>query len=60
MSAGKLFQQFLVDGYTIVESQRLSYVRMHQKNLRADLYKGLMDAVLRGEINPSSQEKCMI
>ena len=53
----KLFQQFLVDSYTMIEAQWLSFVRNNQKNLRADMYKGLMEAILRGETNPSLQGK---
>ena len=44
----------------MIEAQRLSFVRNNQKNLRADMYKGLMEAVLRGETNPSSQGKRII
>ncbi|KAI9107330.1 hypothetical protein K1719_021718 [Acacia pycnantha] len=50
----KLLQQFIVDGYSMVESDRLDYIRKHQKELRVDLYSGLTDALTRGETNPSS------
>ncbi|KAI9084871.1 hypothetical protein K1719_033277 [Acacia pycnantha] len=50
----KLLQQFIVDGYSMVESDRLDYIRNHQKDLRVDLYSGLTDAVTRGETDPSS------
>ncbi|CAH9078837.1 unnamed protein product [Cuscuta epithymum] len=49
----RLFQQLLVDGYTMIESCRLQYIRQHQKELRSDLYSGLADAVGRGETNAS-------
>ncbi|XP_070049602.1 uncharacterized protein [Nicotiana tomentosiformis] len=49
-----LFQQFLVDGYTMMESFRLRFIRLHQKQLRAHFYKGLEDVVLHGDIEPSS------
>ena len=29
----KLFQQFIVEAYTMVESERLSYIRNNKKNL---------------------------
>uniref|UniRef100_A0A0R0EF43 ATP-dependent DNA helicase n=1 Tax=Glycine max TaxID=3847 RepID=A0A0R0EF43_SOYBN len=32
----RLFQQFVVEGYTMVESKRLSYIRNNQKKLRVD------------------------
>lgn len=49
LHAGKLLQQFIVDVYTMMESQRLLWYKTHQKELRADLYQGLADAVVRGE-----------
>ncbi|XP_058733993.1 uncharacterized protein LOC131605682, partial [Vicia villosa] len=52
--AKRLFQQFLVDGYSMIESSRLKWVRNHQKELRADMYKGLTEAILRGETGPST------
>lgn len=41
--AGKLTQQWLVDSYLQVEANNLNYIRFNQKNLRTELYKGLMD-----------------
>nr|XP_009804789.1 PREDICTED: uncharacterized protein LOC104249954 [Nicotiana sylvestris] len=60
VNSRRLFQQFLVDGFTMVESSRLKYIITHQKQLRAHMYKGLEDAVLHGEINPSSLGKRII
>uniref|UniRef100_A0A0R0KHB5 ATP-dependent DNA helicase n=2 Tax=Glycine subgen. Soja TaxID=1462606 RepID=A0A0R0KHB5_SOYBN len=47
LNSRRLFQQFVVDGYTMVESERLSYIRNNQKKLRSlddgsrrDLNKG--------------------
>ncbi|XP_058779305.1 uncharacterized protein LOC131653232 [Vicia villosa] len=37
----RLFQQFLVDGFTLMESQRLNYIRKHQKKLRVSKYCNL-------------------
>ncbi|CAH9128704.1 unnamed protein product [Cuscuta epithymum] len=56
----RLFQQFVVDGYTMIESGRLQYVRIHQKQLRCEMYKGLSDAILRGENDPCTQGKRII
>ncbi|RZC28974.1 hypothetical protein D0Y65_000806 [Glycine soja] len=39
----KLFQQFIVEGYTMVESKRLSYIRNNQKKLRVDKYFSLQN-----------------
>ncbi|XP_019173001.1 PREDICTED: uncharacterized protein LOC109168432 [Ipomoea nil] len=60
MYAKRLFQQFLVDAYTMVESSRLLYIRLNQKALRCEAYKGLSDALTRGEVQPSSQGKRII
>ena len=39
----KLFQQYLVDAYVKVESQRLDYIWRNQQQLRVEKYQGLMD-----------------
>ncbi|KAH1161826.1 hypothetical protein GYH30_000623 [Glycine max] len=38
----KLFQQFVAEGYTMIESERLSYVRNNQKKLRVDKFYSLI------------------
>ncbi|RID65587.1 hypothetical protein BRARA_D00772 [Brassica rapa] len=40
----RLFQQFLVDSYTSIESNRLCYLRMNQKSLRSDTYDSIQQA----------------
>lgn len=60
MCSKRLFQQFIVDAYTMIESARLAFIRMHQKQLRCEMYKGLHDALLRGETNASTQGKRII
>ena len=37
----KLFQQFVAEGYTMIQSERLSYVRNNQKKLRVDKFCSL-------------------
>lgn len=54
LRGGRLFQQFLVDAYTCIEEQRLSWVRNNQHRLRANLYKGLRDAIVTGDTTPAS------
>jgi hypothetical protein len=44
-----LFQQFTVDTYIKIESNRLDYISKSQKQLRADLYQGLWDSLMEGE-----------
>ena len=41
----KLFQQFIVEGYTTVEFERLSYIRNNQKKLRVDKYCSLQSSL---------------
>ncbi|XP_042005880.1 uncharacterized protein LOC121754618 [Salvia splendens] len=56
----RLFQQFVVDAYTMIETGRLTFVRTHQKRLLAELYSGLAEAVLRGETDGSRHGKRII
>jgi ABC-type uncharacterized transport system YnjBCD ATPase subunit len=42
---GSLFQQFAVDTYIKIESSRLDYIHNHQREIRADLYQGLVDSL---------------
>eukprot|EP00794_Sanderia_malayensis_P001005 gene1005-biopygen251 len=42
-----LFQQYLVDAFNKVEGSDLTYIRKHQKDLRVESYKGLMDHLYR-------------
>ncbi|XP_031090970.1 uncharacterized protein LOC115995966 [Ipomoea triloba] len=58
--AKRLFQQFLVDAYTMVESSRLLYIRNNQKALRCEAYKGMSDALTRGEVDTTNQRKRII
>lgn len=45
----RLYQEWLVDQFVKCESQRLSYYRHNQTQLRADLYQGVVDAVAAGD-----------
>nr|XP_043613380.1 uncharacterized protein LOC122585314 [Erigeron canadensis] len=49
LRGGRLYQQYLVDSYTTVEEERLRYTRTHQKELRADVYNNVCDAVTKGD-----------
>ncbi|UYV82124.1 hypothetical protein LAZ67_21001012 [Cordylochernes scorpioides] len=52
---GQLFHQFLVDMYAKVESERLRSFTLHQRNLRAESYIHLRDALSTdANINPNS------
>jgi hypothetical protein len=41
----RLFQQFVVDLYSMIESQRLSFIRQNQSNIRSDFLSGIEEAV---------------
>lgn len=49
INSRKLFQQFLVDAYSMIESSRLNFIRHNQDQLRVDMYKGIHDRILRGD-----------
>jgi hypothetical protein len=53
--AGKLFQEYIVDAWALCEQARLLYVQTHQKELRADTYQGVVDA-LASDANATGNE----
>jgi len=46
LRGGKLFQQYIVDAWASTEQSALNWARTHQKELRADVYRGLRDAAM--------------
>ncbi|XP_049362072.1 uncharacterized protein LOC125826778 [Solanum verrucosum] len=60
LQAGRLFQQYIVDGYMAIEEERFRYIRKNQQKLRSDLYGGLMDAIVRGDSDCSMVGKTII
>jgi hypothetical protein len=49
LRGGRLRQQYIVDAYAAIEQNRLKYLRLNKKKLRADLYQGLQDAIVAGD-----------
>lgn len=49
LHTGRLFQQYVVDMYVKIETARLDYFRNNQKQIRAELYQGIVDSVENGE-----------
>jgi hypothetical protein len=47
----RLYQEWGVDQYSKVESQRLFYIRNNQGPLRAAIYGGVADAVANNDAN---------
>ena len=50
--ARRPLQQFFVDVYAKIESERLQFLRREQKSLRAENYKELHDAIVSGDGDP--------
>ena len=54
LHSGRLTHQFIVDAFACIESSRLSFISNNQKDLRAELYSGLVDALnIPGELQAS-------
>ncbi|KAL6176715.1 hypothetical protein ACLB2K_053348 [Fragaria x ananassa] len=51
LRGGRLLQQYVVDNYVKIETQKLRWVRSNQDNLRCELYDGLCDLLNGGENN---------
>jgi hypothetical protein len=51
MYGKRLYQEWVVDQYSKVESQRLFYIRNNQGPLRAAIYGGVADAVANNDAN---------
>ncbi|CAN1184714.1 hypothetical protein LINPERHAP2_LOCUS37140 [Linum perenne] len=45
--SGKLFQQYVVNAYALIEAERLEWIRDNQRKLRVHYFNGLMDAFLQ-------------
>lgn len=46
---GRLLQQYVVDNYVKIETQKLRFIRANQDKIRAELYQGLQDCLAAGE-----------
>ncbi|CAL1392123.1 unnamed protein product [Linum trigynum] len=47
--SGKLFQQYMVNAFALIEAERLDWMRTHQSKLRGHYYKDLLNSYLRGD-----------
>ena len=54
LCGARLLQQWGVDMYIKIESCRLKWYRKNQTKIRADLYKGVVDAITSGETRASA------
>ncbi|KAL0759093.1 hypothetical protein Bca101_075243 [Brassica carinata] len=53
--SGRLFHQFLVDAYTMIESSRLRYLWLNQKKLRSSSYAAIQKAPTRAGAKMAEQ-----
>ncbi|KAL6584543.1 hypothetical protein OROMI_003832 [Orobanche minor] len=58
--ARRLLQQFIVDGYTMIETQRLQWIRHNQPTLRSERYNNLKDLKSKGNTETSAVGKPFI
>jgi len=54
LKSRRLFQQFIVDSYSMIESQRLLFIRNNQGKIRSEFMSGIEEAVSRGDVKPTS------
>jgi len=57
LSSRRLFLEFLVDGFTMLEAERLRWLRMNQKKLRVSKYKDLNNEGEQDDTPGSSKGK---
>lgn len=57
---GRLFQQYVVDSFSIIEQARLWWLKTYQTTLRNDLYSHICDSVRVGDSNASNVGKSFI
>ncbi|XP_013632617.1 PREDICTED: uncharacterized protein LOC106338114 [Brassica oleracea var. oleracea] len=60
IKGGKLFHQYIVDAYVATETERLRFISLNQKKLRADLYNNVCDAVDIGDADATQLGKKVI
>jgi hypothetical protein len=56
----RLLQQYIVDAFSSVEENRLRFIVKNNKNLRSEVYKGLEDALRKGDVDGSGIGKKVI
>lgn len=50
----RLFQQFVVDCYSMIEAHRLLYIRRNQNDIRSGFLDGLEEAISHGDVDGAS------
>ncbi|XP_073020878.1 methionine S-methyltransferase-like isoform X1 [Primulina eburnea] len=57
LRGGRLLQQYVVDNYVKIETQRLRWIRSNQRDIRSELYQGLQDCLHGGENHAGFQRR---
>ena len=47
--AGRLFQQYVVNAYCVIEQSRTDFIRRKQNDIRSEYLSGIYDAISRGD-----------
>ncbi|CAF2051232.1 unnamed protein product [Brassica napus] len=55
VSERRLFQQFVVDAFTTIESNRLRYLKLNQTSLRSDSYDSIKESENAGKVDMNEQ-----
>ncbi|KAF8093647.1 hypothetical protein N665_0381s0007 [Sinapis alba] len=55
LSSRRLFQQFVVDAFTTIESNRLRYLKLNQPSLRSDSYDSIKQSENAGKVDMNDQ-----
>ncbi|RID62520.1 hypothetical protein BRARA_E01587 [Brassica rapa] len=58
--SGRLFHQYVVDAFTSIEASRLTFIKLNQKSIRADVYNNVKDALCRGDHDSRSLGKRIV
>ena len=53
-------QQYVVDAFASVEENRLRFITKNNKNLRSEVYKGIADALHKGDVDGNNIGKKVI
>ncbi|KAK8918884.1 hypothetical protein KSP39_PZI021564 [Platanthera zijinensis] len=56
----RLLQQYVVDNYIKIETQKLRWITNNQKTIRSELYCGLQDCLNAGEHSAANIGQCVI
>lgn len=56
----RLFQQYVVDSFAIVEQSTLEWHRRNQNTIRSEVLNGLQDALIHDDVNPDALGKRVV